>query len=135
MMATSVYSLSEPRDLSRADELLFKGIYLGDLAMVRGALKQGADPAIENFYIGKKAIHMAAQYGNVRIIDELLTYDEVYIDSEDRLGKHALDLAREFGHIAAEEALISHVKMHPERYELFLSEGMPSRFYPKFLAR
>ncbi len=132
MMAASVKYISASDDLSDSNKLLFKGIYFGDLAMVREALKQGADPGTENFYVGKKAIHMAAQYGNTEIIAELLKYKSVYVDHEDKLGKHALDLAREFGHAAAEELLIRHVKTNPKRYELFLAEGMRSRFYPKF---
>jgi hypothetical protein len=48
-------------------------------------------------------------------------------------GKHALDLAFEYGHTEAVELLKDHVRSHPERYgDDFLACGMPSHFHPKF---
>jgi CheY-like chemotaxis protein len=116
-----VLSLDEAVDA--ANNCMFRGIWLGDIAMVRKALKEGANPSAENVHVGKRALHMAAQTGNTEVIARLLECEQVYVSDADRAGRHAIDLAREYEHTAAETLMVKHVETHPERYGDFLRGG------------
>jgi CheY-like chemotaxis protein len=101
-----------------ANNAMFRGIWLGDIALVRRALKEGANPNTENVHLGKRALHMAAQTGNLDIIAQILECKGVNVTCEDRAGKNAINLAREYRHAAAEALLMGHVKAYPERYKI-----------------
>jgi len=101
---------------TKIEQELFYAIYRGKCKDVDRLLYDGADPGVEDPASGMQPIHLAARYGNIKILSSLLRDNRVRADSVDRRGKVPYEWAEEFSHAQAESLLVNEILAHPSRY-------------------